>query len=132
MLQTNQGGEYTAQTVPSRDDVRVGIDLQDFFVELQSRLIIPVWLPHLASDTLVVASISTSHTVTTLFPPIRAALAAATRAKQVVVILIVARGPISFEHGDCSTLHGKDDCTVAVVAEHVTPDATVVPPEWNG
>lgn len=106
MLETNQRGQNAAQAVSGCDDVRVRVHLQYFFVKLHSRLVISVWFPHFVSHTFVIACVGASHAVTTLFPPVRAALTTATGTKQIVVVLVVTRSSVTFEHGHCGTLHG--------------------------
>lgn len=66
-----------------------------------------------------------------LAPEVRTALATAARAKQVVVLLVMARSTIPFKHGYGRALDRQDDGRICVVAEYMTSNAAVIPTEWN-
>lgn len=68
MLKTNQGSEHSAQAMPCCDHVGIRIELPDFFVKLDSRFIIPVWLSQLVPNTLVVTGVGARLAVAHLAP----------------------------------------------------------------
>jgi hypothetical protein len=78
---------------------------------------------------LLVTAVGTSLAVAHFAPKICAALAATARAIQVVIFFVVYGSSVTFEHGYSRSLDSQYDGRVCVIAEHMTPDTTIIPTE---
>lgn len=82
-----------------------------------------------AHETCIVAGVLGSHTITRWLPCVMNALCATTRAKEIVIQLVVPRRlfPIEYRHG--SALEPDHDGRIGLVRENVSPETIQLPPK---
>ena len=108
-------------------DVGIGVQVRHIGVEVECRAVVPVLIVHRLDNAGHVGGKRRGLAVTDLAPEIRAPLATAATEEQVVVQLVIGRGPRAVKQGGRGALERNDDCAVRLVRINVTPEPVLSP-----